>query len=411
MQTAHPTPAAGAAPVTYTPALTACPGPAALRRVTPFVAETGPQPASGTGEDEQGGEASLPPAGQAFDTGSDAAFLAGLEQGFHPGAWDAGRGTANAQAEAAPDISVGSITASEVLGLQLRPRPAVLGGWLKQGDLGYLFAPRGAGKSWMAMLIGRAVAGGTSLGEWQAGAKAVPVHYFDAEMNLPDVQARLQSLGLTTANFHLLSNELLFQAHGCGLNIASPVYQAALNRYLPDGCLFIIDNLSTSQLGMAENDNDSFDAIRDWLLSLRHRSITVLIVHHAGRNGLMRGSSRREDMAHWILSLKEAGEGGQSAHRTVFSTEFTKCRNCTGTHARPLLWTLDTSTMPMTLGCAPNESTDIFLEHIRSGITQPRELAEVMEVTSGTISKWAARLAKAGQIVIQNREYRAMTTL
>ncbi len=226
----------------------------------------------------------------------------------------------------------------------LATRPAVLGGWLKQGDLGYLYAPRGAGKSWMAMLIGRAVASGTALGDWAAGESALPVHYFDAEMNLPDVKARLSSLDLYLTNFHLISNEILFQAHGCGVNIAAPDYQAALSQYLPDGCLFIIDNLSTSQLGMAENDNDAFDAIRDWLLGMRHRAITVLIVHHAGRNGMMRGGSRREDMAHWILSLKEASEPGKPAHRTAFSTEFVKCRNCTSDQASPLLWTLDTST-------------------------------------------------------------------
>lgn len=350
------------APV-LSPALTLHASPAALARITPFIPTPEPE----------------------RDDASAADVMAGV-----------------------PDVFIGSVTASEIAHLHLPPRPVVLGSWLRQGDLGYLFAPRGAGKSWMAMLIGQAVATGSPLGEWQAGAQALPVHYFDAEMNLPDVQARMHSLGLTTPDFHLLSNELLFQAHGCGVNIASPAWQAGLNEYLRDGSLFIIDNLSTSQLGMAENDNDSFDAIRDWLLSLRHRSITVLIVHHAGRNGLMRGSSRREDMAHWILSLKEAGEPGQPAHRTTFSTEFTKCRNCTGTHARPLLWTLDTSTTPLTLGCESHEERDVLLDHITNGVRSASDLAAMMDVHVGTVSRAAHRLEKAGLITIRNRQYFAV---
>lgn len=119
----------------------------------------------------------------------------------------------------------------------------------------------------------------------------------------------------------------------------------------------------------------------------------------------MRGSRRREDMAYWILRLKEAGEPGQPAHRTTFSTEFTKCRNCTGTHARPLLWSLDTSTTPLTLGCKSHEERDVLLELIHSGVSSASELAEMMSINAGTISRAAHRLAKAGLITIRNRQY------
>ena len=370
--TAHTTPAPSAriaTPAMLTPALTARPGPAALARVLPFI----PDPASEL--EPKAESATQTPIGSPLT------------------------------AAAAPDLRGSLITGRRLLELVLPPRPALLGQWMRQGDLGYLFAPRGAGKSWMALLIARAVATGRPLGEWQAGQQALPVCYFDAEMNLPDVQDRVRSTGLDVPGFSLLSNEMIFQSQGHGLNIASPAHQEAVSATLPDGCLFIIDNLSTSQLGMAENDNDSFDAIRDWLLSLRHRAITVLIVHHAGRNGLMRGSSRREDMAHWILSLKEAGEPGQPAHRTLFSTEFTKCRNCTASQARPLLWTLDTSTVPLTLGCSSNESEDKLLDHIRNGVTRASDLADVMSVSMASISRWAASLAKANRITIQNRQY------
>lgn len=113
------------------------------------------------------------------------------------------------------------------------------------------------------------------------------------------------------------------------------------------------------------------------------------------------GSRCRWGRAHWIFSLSEAGEPGQPPHRTTFSTEFCKCRNCTGTHA--LLWTLDTSTTPLTLGCESNEHQDAMLVHIRDGISRATELAEVTSVLPATVSRMEAALVKTCHITIQNR--------
>ncbi len=311
---------------------------------------------------------------------------------------------------AAPDFAAALVTARQLAATPLPKRPALLGAWMKQGDLGYLFAPRGAGKSWMAMLIGNAVAEGVSLGEWKEGEIALPVIYFDAEMNLADVQERAQKLRIQSPSFRWLSNERLFLTSGQGVNIASPAHQAGLSAMLPDGCFLIIDNLSTAQLGMAENDNDSFDAIRDWLLSLRHRSITVMIVHHAGRNGAMRGSSRREDMAHWIISLKDANDG--DARVKAFTTSFDppggKARNCQAREVCNLKWTLKDDGEIFAVSCQVETGADILLQHIREGVTSATELAELLGVQTGTVSKLAKRLMEAGHITKAGREYRAV---
>jgi len=295
------------------------------------------------------------------------------------------------------------LTADSLAIMPLPQRRRLLGAWLREGDLGYLFAPRGHGKSWMAMLIGYAVDTCTALGSWQAGVEARPVFYFDAEMNLPDVQDRAQKIGITSENFHWLSNEQLYMDQAISVNIANTEHQAALSAMLPDGAFFIIDNLSTSQNGMRENDNDDFDKIKDWLLSLRRRKITVLIVHHAGRSGEMRGSSRREDPAHWILSLRDASEDGAKAKQ--FITTFTKCRNCQGRDALPLRWTLQDEAGHITVSCESFSGTDAMLAHIRDGIVSASDLAQTLNVSTGTISKWAQKLMRAGLIKKKGRDY------
>ncbi len=302
-----------------------------------------------------------------------------------------------------PDFSQALLSARELQALEIDPRPRLLGGWMREGDLGYLFAPRGGGKTWLAMLIGSAVADGYKLGEWAGGDGAREVYYFDAEMNLADVKDRAAKLGIGGERFKFLSNEMLFSIAGHGVNIANTSHQAGLSAMLPDGCLFIIDNLSTAQLGMSENDNDSFDAIRDWLLKLRHRRITVLIVHHAGRNGEMRGSSRREDMAHWIIKLKDASD--DDGKMKAFTTSFSKCRNCRAEEAPPLKWTLANVGDAITYTCTLHNGPDAMHGHIIEGVTSATELAELLGVAAGTVSKWSKKLIDAGRIRKSGREY------
>lgn len=153
---------------------------------------------------------------------------------------------------------------------------------------------------------------------------------------------------------------------GISVNIASPIHQAALSAMLHDGSLFIIDNLSTGQIGMRENENDDFDKIKDCLLSLRRRGITVMIVHHSVRNGEMRGGSRREDPAHWISRLKDATEDESSCKK--FITSFSKCRKCQGQEAQPLRWAMQDNGIRITITSEPFSGTDALLAQIRDGV-------------------------------------------
>ncbi len=319
---------------------------------------------------------------------------------------------ANSPSSSPPLIDFASalLSARELAAKNIPPRPRLLGAWLREGDLGYVFAPRGHGKSWLAMLIGNAVSNGIALGSWEAGEGPRPVYYFDAEMNLPDVQDRARKICIDSDAFRWLSNEHVYMEKAISVNIASPIHQAGLSAMLPDGSLFIIDNLSTGQIGMRENENDDFDKIKDWLLSLRRRGITVLIVHHAGRNGEMRGGSRREDPAHWIISLKDASEEGSRCKQ--FITSFSKCRNCQGQDAQPLRWTMQDDGSRITITSETFSGSDALLQHIRDGVGSATDLAALLNTTAPTISKWAKKLMDAG-LVTKNggRDYKAKETL
>ena len=47
----------------------------------------------------------------------------------------------------------------------------------------------------------------------------------------------------------------------------------------------ILDNLSTLCGSLKENEGDSWTPVQTWLLSLRKRGVSVLLIHHAGKGG------------------------------------------------------------------------------------------------------------------------------
>jgi hypothetical protein len=75
---------------------------------------------------------------------------------------------------------------------------------------------------------------------------------------------------------------------------------------------------------MKENEADSWELVNNWLLDLRRRKIAVVIVHHAGRSGEMRGTSKREDNVFWIIALDDARKDADDKRGARFVSRFTK---------------------------------------------------------------------------------------
>jgi hypothetical protein len=60
---------------------------------------------------------------------------------------------------------------------------------------------------------------------------------------------------------------------------------------------------------------------------LRQSGIAIIIVHHANRDGSeMRGTSRREDAADWVIKVSPNFKFAKIDKGTAFTTTFTKNR-------------------------------------------------------------------------------------
>jgi putative DNA primase/helicase len=98
--------------------------------------------------------------------------------------------------------------------------------------------------------------------------------------------------------------------------------------------LVILDNLSSLTSVIRDNDAESWGPIQEWLLKLRRRGTSVLIVHHAGKAGQQRGTSRREDVLDTVISLRRPADY-LSTEGARFEIHLEKTRGFHGDAAKP----------------------------------------------------------------------------
>ena len=291
--------------------------------------------------------------------------------------------------------------------LDLPQRENYCGTWFRQGDLGFIFGMRGLGKTWLAMDLARSLAEGRSIGPWPVSAPR-RVLYVDGEMPLDGLRERNRALRGGSGVLDLLSHERLFDRSETVLNLSAAPAQKKLtelcvtNRY----DVVFLDNLSCLFSGVAENDADAWEAVLPWLLSLRRKKIAVVIVHHANRAGQqMRGTSRREDAAFWVLRLDSVAEQEREGEGARFVSRFTKNRQGTAEETEPLQWHYVTEGNQVRAKCKPMQSLEVFKQWLRDGLTGCSEIAEEMGMTKGAVSKLAKKGEREGWLTIYGRSY------
>src|ERR1019366_4589741 len=67
--------------------------------------------------------------------------------------------------------------------------------------------------------------------------------------------------------------------------------------------ILFIDSISTLCNSGRENEAESWLPIQEWAVGLRRRGVAVVFVHHAGKGGAQRGTSRREDILDTVIHL------------------------------------------------------------------------------------------------------------
>lgn len=295
-----------------------------------------------------------------------------------------------------------AVNAAAFLQMQLPERELLLGPWLPAQGLAMVYAPRGIGKTFFALNVAYAVASGGEFLGWKAGA-AHRVLYLDGEMPANVMQQRLADIihqhtaEAPPDNFQIVTPDL--QPLSATPNLSSAEGQHQIEPLLAGVALVVIDNISTLCRGGVENDAESWLPVQSWALRLRSRGISVLFVHHAGKGGNQRGTSKREDVLDTVINLKRPTDYSPE-DGAKFEIHFEKARGFTGADAEPIEASVVQSLGGGLSWCwRPLEDSTFerVVELARDGLQQA-DIARELEVNRSTVSRHIKRAKAEGRI-------------
>lgn len=299
-----------------------------------------------------------------------------------------------------PETETGlkAVGIADFLKMKFPPRENILSPWLPTQGLCMVHATRGVGKTHFALGIGVAVASGGRFLNWQA-PEPRGVLYIDGEMPGVVMQERLSQIIASAdkepvAPLRIINPDLQGQAMP---NIATEAGQSMLEPHLDNISLVIVDNISTLCRGGRENDADSWQTMQDWALRLRTRGLSILFIHHAGKGGQQRGTSRREDILDSVINLRHASD--YTADKgACFEVHFEKNRGIYGDDIKPIeasLITRPDGIQSWAVKDVEDSLTEKVAAYLNDGIPQ-KEIAEMLGVTKGTVSKHKKKAYQEG---------------
>jgi putative DNA primase/helicase len=239
-----------------------------------------------------------------------------------------------------------SITIADLLKRDFPPRELLLSPWLPVQGLAMIYAARGVGKTHLALAVAYAVATGGKALCWDA-PKPRRVLIVDGEMPAATLQERWVKIVEAAGDeppepdyVRILAADM----QELGLpDLATAEGQAALAPELEGVELIVLDNLSTLCRSGKENEADSWAAVQGWLLAQRRAGRSVLLIHHAGKGGDQRGTSKREDVLDRVIRL-DRPNGYDPKEGARFTVTFTKARGFSGDAADSFEARLDGAT-------------------------------------------------------------------
>ena len=282
----------------------------------------------------------------------------------------------------------------DFLALDIKPREYVISPVIPCQGLVMLYAMRGIGKTHFALHLSYAVATGQMVFRWQAVTPR-RVLYLDGEMPASAMQERLAGIVASYAKEPLPGFMQIITPDTQPLampNLATPEGQAALAPYLEGVELLVVDNLATLCRAGRENEAEGWLPVQEWILSLRRRGMSVLLVHHANKGGGQRGTSSREDVLDTVIVLRRP-QDYRPEEGARFEVHLEKARGIIGDDAKPFEAKLVQDGDAMAWACRDIE--DVQLETVRQLHAEKmsiRDIAEETGIPKSTVQRMVKKL-------------------
>ena len=301
-----------------------------------------------------------------------------------------------------PNIWETAVDAGDFIKMDLHPRQTIIYPWLRESSLVMIYADRGTGKTWFGISLALSIVTGVSIGKWNI-ENPVGVLYVDGEMAADEMQDRMRkiSFGLPPqlAPLKFLSSDLLHQKNYLSVNINNSLWRKRIYDALAEQKeikVLILDNLSCLTPGIDENDKEAWDAINQWLISLRFLGVAVIFLHHSGKSGKQRGTSGREDALDIVINLS-APPGYLPKDGANFIVSFEKARGVCGDSLSPFTFCISENTdshlIWITDVYTSSSKKEIVISLLGNG-TEPSQIITLVKCSKQNVSKhktWAIK--------------------
>lgn len=227
-------------------------------------------------------------------------------------------------------------TSGELQTMEIPERRFILEPFFREKDALLIHARRGGCKTWLSTGLAVAAAAGGQFLKWTA-PRPIKTTFVDSEMPgellVKRLRIQAEAIGKDPGdNLRVICADLQDRRLP---NLADPAGQDFLDQHLEDSELLVLDNISTAFQGMDENDALAWEPAMRWLLDLRRRGVAVVLVHHSGKGGAQRGTSRREDPVDTVINLR-APERYAVEDGAYFRIVFEKGRALVGPDMSPI---------------------------------------------------------------------------
>jgi hypothetical protein len=290
----------------------------------------------------------------------------------------------------------------EFIDMELPPRETMLAPWLMTQSLNMIYGWRGVGKTHVSLGISYALACGGKFLTWEAD-KPRRVLLVDGEMPAPALQERLATI--------IASSEIMPEPGF--LSIITPDLQKGA---MPDFAthegqnsvsqiaeqvgaeLIVIDNLSCLvRSGGRENEAESWLSVAEWALLQRQAGRSILFIHHSGKDGQQRGTSKREDLLDVVICLRRP-PNYEPASGAVFEVHYEKARHLSGNDVDVIeaQMTVDPDKKSTWACRIIQEATYFRVANLANEGLSQKEIAEELGIDKSNVSRAMSKAREAG---------------
>lgn len=299
-----------------------------------------------------------------------------------------------------PSAGLNAVQIDDFLALDLPPRQSLLSPWLCVQGINMVSAFRGIGKTQVALAVAYAVASGGRFLKWSA-PEAQPVLYIDGEMPATEMQARLRRIEVSAdrkaepAHFRIITPDL---CDGTLPDLSTGEGQERIEGATGRAKLIVVDNLSCLARTGIENDAESWSLVAEWALRMRRQHRSVLFIHHAGKTGQQRGTSKREDLLDTSIILSRP-PGYVATDGCALRWEWSKARGLHGYDATAIDVRLETDEQgrsTWTYSDVADDAGEVIAELVASG-KSVRAIAKETGISRSTVHRHAQRLSREAE--------------